>query len=288
MTNILHNLTGKFDGPTVTVFKEIDRIARRLGIPFFVVGATARDIIFEHIHDIKPRRATVDIDIGVFLADWDQFQNLKEGLIKAANFNQDRQTHRLISRNGIPVDIVPFGKISEGKDSISWPPDHETKMSTTGFLECYQNAIAIKICADPDVIIKVASLAGLAILKIISWNDAPDRRGKDAVDLLFIVRKYAEADNEKRFIAEGIDILSAENNDYESATARFLGRDMVKIANPATKARLVEILKRESLSPQGHGISADALRGEMYDDSTYERAVDLFNALLRGLTDPSM
>ena len=114
MTNILHNLTGKLDGPAVSLLEDIDRITQSLGIPFFVVGATARDIFLEHIHGIKPQRATRDIDIGIFVPDWKQFHRLKEALITTADFKQDRREHRLMNRAGIFLDIVPFGQIAKG------------------------------------------------------------------------------------------------------------------------------------------------------------------------------
>ena len=285
MTNILHNLTGKLDGPTVSLFKDIDQITRSLGIPFFVVGATARDIFLEHIHGIKPQRATKDIDIGIFVPDWEQFHNLKEALITTANFKQGKQEHRLRSHAGILLDIVPFGQIAKENILISWPPDHVIEMDITGFLECYQNAADIKISTDPEVVIKVTNLAGLAILKIISWNDNPERREKDASDLLLILRNIANTDIEERLLNNGIDILEEENFDFESAAVRFLGKEMSAIASAETKGLLIEILHRESTSAKGHGIGADALRGEQYNDDKYNRAVDFLDALYRGLND---
>ncbi len=64
MTTISHNLTGKIDERTVALLSEIDTIARDLKLPFFIVGATARDILLQHAHDINPTRATLDIDKG--------------------------------------------------------------------------------------------------------------------------------------------------------------------------------------------------------------------------------
>lgn len=66
MTTISHNLTGKLDERTVALLSEIDTIADDLKLPFFIAGATARDILLQHAHDIHPVRATLDIDIGSF------------------------------------------------------------------------------------------------------------------------------------------------------------------------------------------------------------------------------
>jgi predicted nucleotidyltransferase len=58
MTNISHNLAGKIDETTVAILFEIDTIARYLSLPFFIVGAAARDILLQHAYDIHVMRAT--------------------------------------------------------------------------------------------------------------------------------------------------------------------------------------------------------------------------------------
>ena len=74
MKNILVDLSGEISETSVSILREIEKVSTRLDIPFFVVGATARDILLEHQFDIKPGRATIDIDIGVLVAGWDQFE----------------------------------------------------------------------------------------------------------------------------------------------------------------------------------------------------------------------
>jgi hypothetical protein len=67
-----------------------------LKLPFFIVGATARDILLQHAYGIRSIRATLDIDIGVFVSDWGQFQTLKETLMHTKRFSSTRQVHRLL------------------------------------------------------------------------------------------------------------------------------------------------------------------------------------------------
>jgi predicted nucleotidyltransferase len=68
MKNILVGLSGKISETSVSILIEIEKVSTSLDIPFFIVGATARDIILEHQFDINTRRATLDIDIGVFVS----------------------------------------------------------------------------------------------------------------------------------------------------------------------------------------------------------------------------
>lgn len=206
MTNISHNLTGKIDEKTIGLLSEIDTIAQDLKLTFFIVGATARDILLEHAHDIHTTRATLDVDIGVFVSDWEQFRTLKEALVHTGKFSPTTQTQRLLFNEELLLDIVPFGGIAEENDSIAWPPEYDIKMSAAGFQECYQHAVSVLVKTDPDLLVKVVSLAGLAILKIVSWDDNFERGGKDAADLFFIMRNYIAAGNMERFFEEA-DIL---------------------------------------------------------------------------------
>ena len=47
-------------------------------------------------------------------------------------------------------------------------------MSVVGFQEFYQHAVSVMVSADPDLIVTVVSLAGLAMLKLVSWDDNID------------------------------------------------------------------------------------------------------------------
>ena len=285
MTNILYDLTGKIDKKTVAILLEIDRIADRLRLGYFIVGATARDILLQHAHDIHTTRATVDIDIGVLVSDWNQFQALKQALVGTGKFNSARQIQRLMYEDEFPIDIVPFGGIAQDEGSISWPPEHEIEMSVAGFRECYQHAISVIASTNPELVVKVVSLAGLAIMKIVSWDDNCERRGKDAADLFIIIRDYITAGNMDRFFQEEGDILREEDSDYDLSSARFLGREIGRLASPATKEKLVNILEREAGLSQGHRIAIDVLRQDKLQSESYEKIVEHFNALLRGLSE---
>lgn len=144
------------------------------------------------------------------------------------------------------LDIVPFGGVAEKGDFIEWPPDRSFKMSVVGFRECYQHVVQIKISDKAEVAINVVSLAGLTILKLISWDENSDRRHKDASDLFFIIQNYLDAGNLERLFDEAPDIVDSGDYNYEAGSARLLGRDISKFAFSTTKAKLIEILKRES------------------------------------------
>lgn len=255
MTNISLDLSGKTDKVAVSALRRIHQITSSMNIPFFVVGATARDILLEVHCGIESKRATVDIDVAVFIENWDQLNHLKDELIGATDFAPTKDIQRLLYKKRLPVDIVPFGGVAEKGDLLEWPPDGSIKMSVTGFRECFQHTFLVRISDKPKLRVKVVSLAGLTILKLISWTDNSARRQKDASDLVFIIRNYLDAGNLDRLFEEAPDIVDSGDYDYEAGAARLLGRDISKIAFASTTDKLIEILKRESQSPRGHRIA---------------------------------
>ena len=286
MTNTSIDLSGKIDKATVSALNLIHKISSSLNIPFFVVGATARDILLDVSYGIGTKRATLDVDIAVFIENWDQFKRLKEALTGVTDFTPTKDIQRLLFRKRLPVDIVPFGGVAdEGGDLIEWPPDGGIKMSVTGFRECFQHAVEVKISDKPKLSVNVVSLAGLAILKLISWDENSARRQRDAPDLLFILQNYLDAGNLERLFEEAPDIVDSSDYNYEAGSARLLGRDISAIAFKTTKVKLIEILKRESKGKQGHRIAMDALQARRLAKESYEEVSDLFDALLKGLRD---
>ena len=60
---------------------------------FYVIGATARDIIMQQLLDTESKRRTRDLDIAIAIPDWDAFEQVKQSLI-ADGFEKSRDCHR--------------------------------------------------------------------------------------------------------------------------------------------------------------------------------------------------
>lgn len=65
------------DPLTIAASRAIDGAARALKLPYFLAGAMARDILLTHVHGINTGLATVDVDFGVAVASWDEFDKIK-------------------------------------------------------------------------------------------------------------------------------------------------------------------------------------------------------------------
>jgi predicted nucleotidyltransferase len=206
-------------------------------------------MILKHGYGIEAIRATNDIDLGVEVGSLDQYARLKEALIKTGMFEPTVEFQRLRYQRVLSLDVIPFGKFTGPGRSFLWPPENEIEMNTLGFEESFQHSLIVMLKQNPELLIRFAHPAGLALLKLISWDDHPERN-KDAKDLKLLMRNHISAGNDIRFFekeADIVDILTEKGGfDFERAGARLLGRDISGIARSETRDRLLKILQRET------------------------------------------
>ena len=284
MSANLLDLSGRIDARTVAIFDVIAKITAANDTRFFLVGATARDLILHYGYGIAVGRATEDVDLGVQVSDWTQFERLKKELLQIRGFESTKQAQRLLYQDRIPVDIVPFGDIQEQENEISWPPDQSIKMRVLGFEDAYRSAQWVRLRSDPRLDVLVATPAGLATLKLIAWSDNPTERRKDALDLAFLLRVYMDAgNNRERLFSEHADLLDNDGFDYERAGARLLGRDMATLAAEGTKQTLIDILAQETGKSDRFRLVRDMTTGT--DSESFDDTLLLLQALEQGLVD---
>jgi len=288
MNNLL-DLSGKIDPASLALFETLSQTAGSLGVPFFVVGATARDLIFELGHGLPSKRGTLDRDFGVRVSSWGEFNKLKELLLTTGLFEKTKEVQRLQYRGELLVDILPFGDIADAKGEIRWPPDEDVVMSTVGFEDAYQAALAARVRASPPLDIRVASTPGLTILKLVSWADRPRDRSRDAADLAHILENYLDAGNLDRLYEEHMDLVDNEGFDYIRAGARLLGRDIARIGQPKTIGRVREILARETAKEGQYSLIQAMMAGRGASDeereNRFEELLNLLRELVKGIED---
>jgi predicted nucleotidyltransferase len=66
----------------VPLYRAIDTAAKALNMPYLVIGAMARDLVLVYGFDARIERGTRDVDFGIQVDSWDDFQNLKRALIE--------------------------------------------------------------------------------------------------------------------------------------------------------------------------------------------------------------
>ncbi|MGM0442493.1 MAG: nucleotidyl transferase AbiEii/AbiGii toxin family protein [Elusimicrobiota bacterium] len=256
MNNTL-NISNKINSSDKKAIVFVKEIADKLNIPFFIIGARARDYILEYCYKARITRKTEDIDFGIKVPTWEDYEKFEENLVDNEKFKKGRKINRFIFNNEVLVDIIPFGNLSEEGRIISWPPEHEIIMTILGFDEAYRTALKVIISEDPKIAIKVPALAGLTIMKLISWYESIDRREKDARDIYKIMTNYNYNDNIDRLFNEEREINENEEWKIDNASLRLLGKDMKKIASKKTASLLEEILKFALNSNKGYPLVAD-------------------------------
>ncbi|MBU2598165.1 MAG: nucleotidyl transferase AbiEii/AbiGii toxin family protein [Actinobacteria bacterium] len=287
MKNILFDISGKIEKiglNKVNALYEVKKVADSLKIPFFVVGASARDFILEHCYNIKSPRMTEDIDLGVEVADWDKFNKLSETLLSTGKFSKAPEKQRFLFRD-VFIDIVPFGPIAGKDKKISWPPEHEIFMNILGFEEAYEYSITLRLGSKPELDIKFPTLSGLAIMKIISWKEEYPERKTDAEDLLFIMKNYEVAGNEERLYGQALSLLEEEDFDTRLAGIRLLGRDIAKISDSQTLKAVKEILEGETGEQSRYRLVEDIVSVTFMYSDQFDEILNYVEKLKEGISE---
>jgi len=194
---------------------------------FLIVGAMARDLLLHYGQGVPITRATTDIDLGVTVANWDEFHQLREACLKSDHFNSSRPgNHRLAHRRGVPLDLIPFGGVEREDGTIEWPEDNAV-MGVLGYREA--RATATQVLLTDKMPVATVCLPMLAILKLMAWSERHTYTPqKDASDLFLVLGNYLNDDNTARLYEVGTHLLEREDFDYEVAGAWLAGYDAVQ------------------------------------------------------------
>ncbi|MEE4383231.1 MAG: hypothetical protein V2J02_14620 [Pseudomonadales bacterium] len=274
------------DESTHATLRELFEAAEAMGVQVCLIGAQARILWLTHIHGLEAARATRDTDFAVQIDDWEQFAALSAHLIDHHGWRKDlKQSQRFFSATDQMVDLVPCGGVAVG-DEISWPPDHAHRMDVRGFELTMSEGVHIDVGDGCQV--TIAPLHVLALLKVISWWDRGTAAEKDAVDLIALLRSYADAEaHDLLTLDEHLDLYELED-DHEQRGARLVGRLIAAAAETATLDLARRVLEEgidESGSMKLVSQAAEALTGDI--DTRTEAAYGLLTALGRGLNERS-
>jgi len=263
--------------PVGEVVAPISAIAHGLGIHCFITGALARDLWIAHHLGIETGRQTEDADFAMAVPNWESFHALRKELLDSGEYREVPRApvHRLRHRNGIPIDLVPFGGVERRETrTIAWPPGNDFVMSVFGFREAASQTVEVRFPGNATG--RVVTLPALAVLKLDAWTDRHVREPqKDAYDLQMIIRNYADLNREDRLYHDNPYLLGSPA-DYELAGAWLLGKDMAGLLDAGGQRRLARVIANEA-DDEGQL----QLAGEMMRDNQ-ERALELLAALEDG------
>jgi predicted nucleotidyltransferase len=235
------------DETTVALLRDVKDACASVGADFVLAGATARDILMWHLHDLKSTVATRDVDVAICAISWKFHDALVERLVQTQRFRRHpKQQQKLLFKRSTDeyeseLDIVPFGPIENPPGEIRWPPDGDIVMTVLGFQEAVDTAQPVGI--GEGVVVPVVTLPAFVLLKLFAWMDRRLKKNTDATDLLFVLRNYFDAGNAEQTYANAMDLLEAANFDVAVAAAGLLGREVRELAYPETLNALRDVLR---------------------------------------------
>lgn len=238
---------------------------------FYVIGATARDIIMQQLLDTESRRRTRDLDIAIAIPDWGTFEQVKQSLI-ADGFEKSRNMQQRFYYGEYELDIVPYGVVAKEDDNIYWPPEEIVAMSVKGFDEVLSEAITVSI--DDDFKVKIASLHGLFLLKFNAWLDRNAKTSKDAEDMSFILSNYFMANLDREIHQE---VYDWENFDEYIVGGYWLAYDLVALLDVNQLCYYKEVIEGELAKEE-----ESRLINQMIENSyglKYETIIDTLQAM---------
>ena len=274
----------KFTHPLLKpILVELTEYFKEAGISFFVIGATARDIIME-LHDAQSGRLTYDLDIAITVDDWEQWLNVEQELVKLENFTKDKdQKQRFIYKGKFQLDIVPFGEIMKKDHKIFWPPNEEIAMSVLGFTAADEAALSVRI--DDETEIKIATLSGIFILKIIAWKDRHQRNNKDADDIGFILENYLSIHEERAATHYYDPVYSQEPFKNTTGGAVLLGKDSKELLEKHTETvdSILKILNEEIDKKEESKLINQII--ETHKSLNYDEVLQCIQNIVNGLNE---
>lgn len=281
MSSTLLNISGKLDQAHLNAYRAIVEATSNHSIPFFIVGATARDVVFEHSYNIQSPRLTRDVDIAIQLSDWDEFEELKKILLRTGDFVQSNVPHRLTYNITVQVDLVPFGAITAGGSTLHWPRE-DTHMNVLGFEEAFHSALTVRLSDEPTLDVPVAAPRAQIVLKLIAWSERAPADKRDARDLEFLLHHYMETGAAEYLHERHADLLD-DSFDFVRVGARIAGRAIGEEFSAKTKAFIHDLLSRQVTNPDNAPLAEDMTANQGLVRFEQNRA--LIAALLQGLND---
>ena len=233
------------------LLRDLDDLFRSRGIDYLLTGGMAREILLYYCHGCATGRATKDVDFGVTLSSWEDYEALRSALVGTGTFRPDpKETQRMIHRDpgtGLEtkVDLVPFGAIAGPDGALAWPPDGSHLMRVLGYPQALASAIHLRL--DETKWVPLASGPGLACMKLVAWMDRGEARlGRDAVDFMELLHQYSHVLTDLELYDNHPEAMDRYDFKAEPAAAFILGKQVASLADDQLRKVISEALEPPS------------------------------------------
>ena len=264
------------------MLQALERGLKKFNIDYYLVGAVSRDIWMTGINKIAPGRVTGDIDFAIFINDKGVYEQLKDYLVNHEGFHgYSGNAFVLIYKNGIEVDLMPFGAIEDENRKVKIEGTGQTSIYVDGFREVFEELLP-EIDLEGHVF-KFCTIPGIVLLKLIAWDDRPEVRRDDIKDISDILYHFTTMYQQVIWEKHN-DLYLDEANTPEVIAARVMGREIAKIAKRTQllQKRITGILDVNTQSPQ---TSSMAVIMREYFDNTVEECFNLILEMKMGMSE---
>lgn len=243
-----------------------------LGQQFFVIGATARDLLAIALGIKQSEHKTRDLDICIAISSWDVFEDIKEHLI-ANGFTKDLVRKQRFYYGYFEIDVVPFGGISNDGEKIFWPPEESPEMTVRGFESVLRECVTVQV-QDGGFYFKIPTSAGLFIMKLDAWLDRGLESTRDMEDLMYLMDNYYETHCLEEQYVQVYDIV--EDADPFVCGAFMLGMDVNNILTKEELAFYIEKLNDQLSMEENSALLTQSVTFSKRDYQTVARAWTTF------------
>jgi len=229
------------------VIEILETVFQKFNVDFYVIGALAKDMWLSK--EKVQTRATRDVDLAIFISESGDYEEIKTTLIEEHDFKEvSTNAFALLTPYGYPVDLLPFGSV-EIDEAVEVEGDGLTKVHVNGFKEIYRQGLA-PIVSDEGLSFKIASLASIILLKLIAFDDRPEKRTQDIKDVGIIIRHYFHIESSLIYDKHN-DLFTQGDFELIDIAAYVIGRELDAIIsdNETLRNRVFDIL---SLSEKYH------------------------------------
>jgi predicted nucleotidyltransferase len=243
-------------------------VALRTALPktrLVLIGATALNA------HVDLARVTRDIDLALVAHPGD-FADLLSPLGWSRH---PRMWQRWVHDDGALADILPATQDLISRGSVEFA-NGDVRMSLVGFDLALMHTLT---CQVVDAItLEVASLAALAVLKIVAWLDRPYERQKDLGDLAAILEQALPEDDLRRWEDHPV---SASGHAHEDQSAFFIGHEIAAISGAVHLEKVRSFLAR--VSPESASFLQMVSAARYPDDDPSARLARRLRAFAAGL-----
>lgn len=257
----------------------VGRVATDLGLPVLIIGATARMLLLERVYGLEPGRHTLDVDYGVAVDSWSDDIRLRAALVDTREFVPDlKRSQRMLFRETVTVDIIPFGGVENERAEIEWPGDDGVLLNVLGLSDLLPSAIRVDV---GGLQVPVIGPEGLLVSKLVAWRERrKSDPGRDVVDIGYVLGNAERIIGLEKLYEDHLDILV--NADYRSGAAavQVLAARLVAQLRPQVREQL-----RHWLDPQlreDSELVRDLRKYAGFNDAS--GALALLEAFARGLS----